>query len=256
MGLLDNTAGIVTGAGGGIGRSIAVVAAREGAQVIVSDIKAKTAYETASLIKDTGGNAIAVQADVTDENAVRKMVEQAISNFGRLHWAVNNAAAGEAGTLLADYDVERWDWTINSTLKSVWLCMKYEILQMINTGGSIVNIGSMTGVTGNPMQSAYAAAKGGVIALSKSAAAEYALQGIRVNVVNPGMIRTPGVEYFLRIAPDIAERAISAHALNRVGEPEEVSEVAIFLCSDRSSFIIGECVAVDGGTQVKATTYP
>ena len=106
------------------------------------------------------------------------------------------------------------------------------------------------------MQSAYAAAKGGVIALSKSAAAEYAPQGIRVNVINPGMIRTPGVEVFLSAAPEMAERAIGAHALNRVGEPEEVAETAIFLCSDRSSFITGECIAVDGGTQVKATTYP
>ncbi len=257
MSLLDGSTGIVTGAGAGIGRSIALAAAREGAQVLVSDIRAKTAEETVSLIKDAGGHAIALQADVTDENAVQKMVEQATSSFGRLNWAVNNAAAGEVGTLLADYDTKTWDWTIDVTLKSVWLCMKYEIPRMIkNNGGSIVNIGSMTGVTGNPMQSAYAAAKGGVIALSKSAAAEYAPQGIRVNVINPGMIRTPGVEYFLAIAPDIAERAISAHALNRVGEPEEVADVAVFLCSDRSSFVTGECVAVDGGTQVKATTYP
>jgi len=256
MGFLDDTAGIVTGSGGGIGRSIAMVAAREGARVLVSDIKMETAEETVSLIKAAGGNAIAFQADVTNEKAVKDMVELATSNFGQIQWAVNNAAAGAAGPLLADYDAKTWDWTINATLKSVWLCMKYEIPQMIYSGGSIVNIGSMAGVNGNPMQSAYAAAKGGVIALSKTAAAEYAPQNIRVNVINPGMIRTPGVEYFLDIAPDMAERAISAHALNRVGEPEEVAEVAAFLCSDRSGFVTGECIAVDGGTQVKASTYP
>jgi len=257
MGLLDETAGIVTGAGSGIGRAIAMVAAREGAHVVVADINASKAEETASLIENTGGKVISVHADVTDEDAVRHIVDQATSNFNKLDWAVNNAAAGKTGPLLADCSNKAWDFTINVTLRSVWLCMKHEIPQMIKDGGgSIVNIGSMAGVKGNPMQSAYAAAKGGVIALSKTAAAEYAPQGIRVNVINPGMIRTPGVEYFLDIAPDIAERAISAHALNRMGEPEEVAEVAAFLCSDRSGFITGECIAVDGGTQVKASTYP
>ena len=257
MDLLDGTAGIVTGAGSGIGRSIAIIAVREGAKVVAVDIKAGAAEETVFLIKDLGGKAIALQADVTEEDAVRTMVEKAASDYGCLNWAVNNAAAGETGPLLVDCTSKAWDFTINVTLTSVWLCMKHEIPQMIkNGGGSIVNIGSMAGLKGNPMQSAYAAAKGGVIALSKTAAAEYASRGIRVNVINPGMIRTPGVEYFLTIASDMAERAISAHALNRAGEPEEVAEVAAFLCSDRASFITGECVAVDGGTQVKASTYP
>jgi len=257
MGLLEESSGIVTGAGSGIGRAIAMVAAREGANVVVADINATTAEETASLIKKSGGTAVAVQTDVTDEDAVHRMVEQASSSFGQLNWAVNNAAVGAMGSLVADYDGNTWDTTIDATLKSVWLCMKYEIPQMIeNGGGNIVNIGSMAGVNGNPMMSAYAAAKGGVIALSKTAAAEYALQNIRVNVVNPAMIRTPGNEHFLAIAPDIAERAISAHALNRMGEPEEVADMAAFLCSDRSGFITGECIAVDGGSQVKASTYP
>ncbi|MBW2144493.1 MAG: glucose 1-dehydrogenase [Deltaproteobacteria bacterium] len=257
MGLLNGTAGIVTGAGAGIGRSIAMVAAREGASVVTADIKVEACEETASMIRESGGKVITLQANVTDDDAVHELVEQAVSSFGQLNWAVNNAAFGGAGPLLADISRNNWDRTINGTLMSVWLCMKHEIPQMIkNGGGNIVNIGSMAGVTGNPMQAAYAAAKGGVIALSKSAAAEYALQGIRVNVVNPGMIRTPGVEVFLSVAPEMAERAIGAHALNRPGEPEEVAETAVFLCSDRSSFITGECIAVDGGTQVKATTFP
>ena len=257
MGLLDNTAGIVTGAGSGIGRAIARIAAREGAQVVVADVNTTTAEKTASGITESGGNAIAVQADVTDESAVSSMVEQAVSNFGQLNWAVNNAAGAEIALMLTDYSREKWNAVIDTTLTSVWLCMKYQVAQMLkNGGGNIVNIGSLVGVTGQAVLSAYAAAKGGVIALSKSAAAEYALQGIRVNVINPGGIRTAGIKGFLELVPEMTDKVLSAHAMNRLGEPEEIAEVAVFLCSDRSSFMTGECVAVDGGTQVKLTVYP
>ncbi len=257
MGLLDNTAGIVTGAGSGIGRSIALIAAREGAQVVVADINATTAEKTASMISESGGKAVTVQADVTDESAVNSMVEQAVSNFGQLNWAVNNAAGAEISLMVTDYTREKWDSVINSTLTSVWLCMNHEITQMLkNGGGNIVNIGSLVGVTGQAVLSAYAAAKGGVVALSKSAAAEYALQGIRVNVINPGGIRTAGIKGFLELVPEMTDKVLSAHALNRLGEPEEIAEVAVFLCSDRASFMTGECVAVDGGAQVKLTVYP
>ncbi len=257
MGLLDNTTGIVTGAGSGIGCSIAQIVAREGAQVVVADINATTAEKTASTINESGGKAIAVQTDVTEESAVHSMVEQAVSNFGQLNWAVNNAAGAEIALMLTDYTREKWDAVINTTLTSVWLCMKYQIAQMLkNDGGSIVNIGSPVGITGQAVLSAYAAAKGGVIALSRSAAAEYALQGIRVNVINPGGIRTAGIKGFLEQVPEMKDKVLSAHAMNRLGEPEEIGEVAAFLCSDRASFMTGECVAVDGGTQVKLTVYP
>jgi NAD(P)-dependent dehydrogenase (short-subunit alcohol dehydrogenase family) len=257
MGLLDNTAGIVTGAGSGIGRAIARTAAREGAQVVVADINTTTAEKTASMINESGGKAIAVQADVTDESAVNSMVEQSVSSFGQLNWAVNNAAGAEIALMLTDYTRDKWASVIDTTLTSVWLCMKYQVAQMLkNGGGNIVNIGSLVGVTGQAVLSAYAAAKGGVIALSKSAAAEYALQGIRVNVINPGGIRTAGIKGFLKLVPEMTDKVLSAHAMNRLGEPEEIAEVAVFLCSDRSSFMTGECVAVDGGTQVKLTVYP
>jgi NAD(P)-dependent dehydrogenase (short-subunit alcohol dehydrogenase family) len=159
--------------------------------------------------------------------------------------------------MMTDYTREKWDSVINSTLTSVWLCMKHEITQMLkNGGGNIVNIGSGVAATGQAVLSAYAAAKGGVVALSKSAAAEYALQGIRVNVINPGGIRTAGIKGFLELVPEMTDKVLSAHALNRLGEPEEIAEVAVFLCSDRASFMTGECVAVDGGAQVKLTVYP
>ncbi len=194
---------------------------------------------------------------MTDENAVRSMVEKAITNFGKLNWAVNNAAGAEISLMVTDYTREKWDSVINSTLTSVWLCMKHEITQMLkNGGGNIVNIGSGVAATGQAVLSAYAAAKGGVVALSKSAAAEYALQGIRVNVINPGGIRTAGIKGFLELVPEMTDKVLSAHALNRLGEPEEIAEVAVFLCSDRASFMTGECVAVDGGAQVKLTVYP
>ena len=187
------------------------------------------------------------------------MVEDCASSLGGLNWAVNNAAGGAEAEprLLTEISEEEWELWMAHSLRSVWLCMKHEIPLMIRSGGgAITNMGSMTGVTGAPNMAAYASAKGGVIALTKTAAAEYAPYGVRVNVVNPGMVRTPANEAFLQWAPDIARRGIAAHALERMAEPEEVAHAALFLCSSRAGFITGEMLAVDGGTQVRSTIYP
>ena len=192
-----------------------------------------------------------------DEAAVEAMVRAAVDHFGRLDWACNNAAGGESLVPLTEMTREVWDSFIEVGLVGVWLCMKHEIPVMQEAGGgAIVNIGSMVGVRGNPLMSAYSAAKGGVIALSKSAAAEFAPDGVRVNVVNPGMIATEGNMRVAKLVPDFIERGVAAHALARMGEPDEIAATVAFLCSDGAGFITGEIVNVDGGVSVKATTYP
>jgi NAD(P)-dependent dehydrogenase (short-subunit alcohol dehydrogenase family) len=257
MRLLEGTVGIVTGAGSGIGRATALQAAREGARLIVAGVNRAGGEETVRSIEKEGGEASFVVADLRREDHVAALVQEALGAYGRLDWACNSASGGESVKLLTDLTEDEWDDFVGISLKGIWLCMKHEIPAMIASGGgTIVNVGSMVGVRGMPGLSAYAAAKGGLIALSKSAAAEFAPRGIRVNVVNAGMIRTPANERFERVSPELAKRAIESHALGRMGEPEEVAEMAVWLLSSRSSFVTGECIAVDGGSQVKATTFP
>jgi len=254
---LRGSAGIVTGAGSGIGRATALAMAAEGARVAIADIDAASGEATASAIAAAGGEAIAIATDVRDEAKVEAMVEAALRAFGRLDWACNNAATGETLAPLTKLSRKDWDGFVEVALVGVWLCMKHEIPAMIERGGgAIVNIGSMVGLNGQPLMSAYAAAKGGVIALSKSAAAEFAPMNVRVNVVNPGMIATPGNEEVAKLLPDFIQRGIDAHALARMGKPEEVAATVAFLCSDGAGFITGQCINVEGGVSVKATTYP
>jgi len=257
MGLLEGTVGIVTGAGTGIGRAVALQAAREGARLLVAGVNRSGGEDTVRKIEKAGGEASFVVADLRREDHAAAMVQEVLASFGRLDWACNSASGGESVKLLTDLTEEEWDDFVGVSLKGIWLCMKHEIPAIIASGGgAIVNVGSMVGVRGMPGLSAYAAAKGGLIALSKTAAAEFAPRGVRVNVVNAGMIRTPANERFQKLSPEIAKRAIESHALGRMGEPEEVAEMAVWLLSARASFVTGECLAVDGGSQVKATTFP
>ena len=257
--LLSSRCGIVTGSAQGIGLAIARLAIQEGASVMLTDINEQAGQEMAQQLCQEGGNAAFFPADVSKPAAMEELVKHTVETFGGLHWAVNNVASGPIdsyGKLMADLDEEEWETWQRYTLKSVWVSMKYEIPELLkHGGGAIANISSMAGVTGTPGLSAYSAAKGGVIALSKVAAAEYAPMGIRVNSVSPGMVLTPGNEKFLSDTEN-AKRALDAHALNRYADPMEIAHIAIFLCSDRASFMTGENVAVDGGSQVKATTYP
>jgi NAD(P)-dependent dehydrogenase (short-subunit alcohol dehydrogenase family) len=257
VGMLEGTVGIVTGAGSGIGRATALFAAREGARLLVAGVNRAGGEDTVRRIEKAGGEASFVVADLRREDHAAAMVQEALGAFGRLDWACNSASVSESVKLLTDLTEAEWDDFVGVSLKGIWLCMKHQIPAMIeNGGGSIVNVGSMVGERGMPGLSAYAAAKGGLIALSKTAAAEFAPRGIRVNVVNAGMIRTPANERFEKLSPEIAKRAIESHALGRMGEPEEVAEMVIWLLSKRASFVTGECIAVDGGSQVKATTFP
>jgi NAD(P)-dependent dehydrogenase (short-subunit alcohol dehydrogenase family) len=252
MTLLQDKVGIVTGAGQGIGRAIARVFAREGASVVVADINEDTGNETVSLIEAAGGCARFQRADVSDEAAVKSLVNCAVTAYGRLDIACNSAALSRGSGPLHNYQREVFDQTLDMCLTSTWLCMKYEVAAMLQQGsGAIVNISSNSSLRGQPFNSAYAAAKGGVNILTKSAAAEYGAQGIRINAVSPGVIRTPGLEKYFAEQPKLAEQLKKAAVMNRIGEPEEIAEAVAFLCSERASFITGQLLSVDGGGAVR-----
>jgi len=253
--LLEGKVSLVTGGGDGIGRATALMFARDGARVAVADIRLVGAQETVVMIEEAGGQAIAIEADVASEEAVRAMVEQTVEAFGSLDCVSNNAALGAGFNPIPDVKEKNWDRCQDVTLKGVWLCLKYEIPAMLASGGgSIVNIASLSGVRGEAHQAPYSAAKGGVIALTRSAAAEYAQQGIRVNAVCPGGIRTGAlIDYFEKV-PGAEENTAAVHAMRRLGEPEEIADAVCYLCSDRASFITGHALNVDGGIMVNPHT--
>jgi len=252
MGLLERKSGLVTGAGQGIGRAIALSWAREGARVVVADFNEETGRATVELIEGAGGDAIFVHGDVSKEASVQAMVESAVQYCGRLDIACNSAALSRGSGPIHEFEREVFDQTLEMCLTNTWLCMKYEIGAMLETGGgAIVNISSNASLRGQPYNTAYAAAKGGVNILTKSAAAEYGAQGIRINAVSPGVIRTPGVEKYFEEQPRIAEGLKKAAVMNRLGEPEEIAEAVTFLASDRASFITGQILSVDGGGAVR-----
>lgn len=252
MGLLDNKVGLVTGSGMGIGRAIAMSYAREGASVVVADFNAEAGNETVALIEKLGGKAIFAQGDVSKEDQVKATIDAAIKTYGRLDIACNSAAVSRGSGPIHQYERDVFDQTLEMCLTNTWLCMKYEIPAMLESGGgAIVNISSNASLKGQAFNTAYAAAKSGVNILTKSSAAEYGNQGIRINGVSPGVIRTPGVEQYFKEQPKIAEGLKHAAVMNRLGEPNEIAEAVTFLSSDRASFITGQILSVDGGGSVK-----
>ena len=249
---LDNKVALVTGAGVGIGRAIACVLAREGARVAVADLNPQTAQETVDLIGAAGGEAIALTADVSDEEQVQAMVANVVAAFGRLDIACNSAAVSRGSGAIHTFEKAVFDQTLELCLTNTFLCMKHEIEQMLaQGGGAIVNISSNASLRGQPYNTAYAAAKSGVNLLTKSSAAEYGHKGIRINAVSPGVVRTPGVEKYFEEQPKIAEGLKQAAVMRRLGEPEEIAEAVAFLASDRASFITGQLLSVDGGAAVR-----
>ena len=253
--LLKDKVALVTGGGSGIGEATAWTFHRDGAAVVVADINADAANAVAEAINADGGRAIGVAVNVAKEEQVAAMVERAVEEFGRLDCVSNNAALSAGFSRLEDFEEKSWQRSQDVTLKGVWLCMKYQIPVMLKQGGgSIVNIASLSGIRGEALQSPYSAAKGGVIALSKTAAAENAQNNIRINVVAPGGIRTAGMEYYLNSVPGAREKTEGVHAMRRLGEPEEIADAVAYLLSDRASFITGHVLNVDGGITINPHT--
>jgi NAD(P)-dependent dehydrogenase (short-subunit alcohol dehydrogenase family) len=245
--MLNNTVAIVTGASSGIGRAVALAYSREGAKVIVSDVHTEGGEHTVALVRKAGGDAFFVAADVSKPADMQALVVQTVGHYGRLDIACNNAGVAGPGVPTADYPLDAWSQVININLSGVFYGMQQQIAAMLKTGGgAIVNLASILGAVGFAGNSAYTAAKHGVVGLTQVAALEYGSKGIRVNAVGPGFIHTPMVS---ALEADAARKAklIEAHALGRLGQPEEVAELVVWLSSPRASFVTGAFYPLDGG---------
>jgi NAD(P)-dependent dehydrogenase (short-subunit alcohol dehydrogenase family) len=240
---------LVTGAGSGIGRATAQLLAKRGLVVALTDIDEATGQHTERLIAEADGEASFVRADASDEAQMEAAVSFTLDTFGALDVAVNNAGFARVGDRIHEVSQKDWDDVMAVVLRGVWLCMRAEIAAMLEQGGgSIVNVASIAGLAGSGNRSgAYSAAKHGVVGLTRTAALEYARDGIRVNAVCPGQIATPRVEARIASDPEMAQRLVGAHPMGRLGRVEEVAEAIAWLCSPASSFVNGHPLAVDGG---------
>ena len=246
MKTLENKTAIVTGGGSGIGRAIAKLYAFEGAKLVISDVDEKGGNETVAQIKAKGGEAFFVKADTSKPDDSKNTVDHAVKTFGGLHIAVNNAGIGGPIKYLGEYPIDGWDKVISINLSGIFYGLRYQIPAMLSSGGgSIVNIASILGRVGTRGSPAYVAAKHGVIGLTEAAALEYADQKIRVNSIGPGYIVTPLLTNSL---DDATMKALAGlHPMGRLGSSEEVAELALWLNSDKASFVTGAYYNVDGG---------
>jgi NAD(P)-dependent dehydrogenase (short-subunit alcohol dehydrogenase family) len=244
--LLEGRVALVTGGGSGIGRAAALALAHAGARVAVADVAHAAAVETVELLETEG---LALACDVGSASDVAATVARVVERFGQLDCAFNNAGieGGPPDVQLHEYAEDIWDRVVEVDLKGVWLCLKYELAVMVPRGsGAIVNTSSISGLTGGG-NTAYVAAKHGVMGLTRKAALEYGPLGIRVNAVCPGPIRTPMLERLFKAVPERETRLAEAAALRRLGRPEDVAAAVVWLLSDAASFVTGHGLVVDGG---------
>ena len=239
---------LVTGAASGIGRAAALAFGRAGASVVVADTSVDGGHATAAMIVEAGGKALFVQSNVTRANEVEALVDKAVSYYGRLDCAVNNAGIAEEHQALAEAEDAQFDRIMGVNVKGVWLCMKYELRQMARQGGGvIVNMASAAGLVGSPTHAIYSASKHAVVGLTKTAAVEYARAGIRINSLCPGAVKTPMLARAFEREPQSEKKLKAAHPIGRFAEPVEIANAALWLCSEQSSFVTGHQLAIDGG---------
>ena len=245
---LHGKVSIVTGGTSGIGREAAVLFAKAGSKVVVAGRREAEGNETIDLVRAAGGEGLFVKTDVSQGAAVHTLVQKTVEKFGRLDIAFNNAGIEGNWVPIAEQSEEDWDRTIDINLKGVWLCLKYEIQQMLKQGGggAIVNMASVAGLMGSAGAATYCASKHGVMGLTKAAALENARSGIRINVVCPAVIETPMGDRLFG-APEFKKYALNLHPIGRFGTPLEVAEAVVWMCSDRASFMTGQSLVLDGG---------
>jgi len=249
-GILQGKSLIVTGAGGGIGRATSIVLATAGASVVVTDIAEEAGKATVEAVRAAGGKATFVKADLSRESDVQSLVQQAVSTYGKLDGAFNNAGLEQCAVPLHQLSTEQWERAIKVDLTSVFWCVKYQVIAMLNSGGgSIVNTASSLGQVAIKSAAEYISAKHGVIGLTRAAAADYGALGIRVNAVLPGIILTPMIS---RLSEDVNfkamfDKAKERHPIGRFGQPAEIGEAVKWLLSNDASFMNGAAMAVDGG---------
>lgn len=252
MKILENKVALITGGGSGIGKATAILFAKEGALVFVANRNKKNGEETVNLINKSGGKAFFIKTDISKKIDVENLINKIVNKFERLDCAFNCAGIDGKKASVIDCEEEDWDEVININLKGTFLLMKYEIKQMLKQGyGSIVNMSSICGTIVRPNRCAYNSSRFGVNGLTKTAALEYGSKGIKINAVAPASIRT---DIFYRSTDnDIKKQKIyaSAHPIGRIGEPEEVAEAVLWLCSDKSSFILGHVLMIDGGFTIQ-----
>lgn len=248
----ESKVAVVTGAASGIGRAAALGFAREGAAVGLVDIDGAGIEAVARSIREEGGRAEPVVADVSDASAVSAMVDRVVGRFGGLHYAFNNAGIVGAGAPIADMAVETWERGIGVMLTGVFLCLKYEIPAIQAAGGgAIVNTSSGAGIIGFPGMANYVASKHGVIGLTKTAALEYVNAGIRINCICPGTARSRMVEGWMQGGPAAEAEVAGLHPIGRIADPDEIARAALWLCSDEASFVVGHAMVVDGGYTIQ-----
>lgn len=238
----------VTGAGTGIGRTTALAFGKSNAQVAVVDVNDDGGLQTANMIQETGGKAHFIKCDVSHSPEIKAAIEETVMRFGSLDFAFNNAGVEGEQSSTADCSEENWERVININLKGVWLCMKYQLAQMIKQGnGSIINCSSIAGLVGFCGIPAYVASKHGVIGLTKAAALEYVKSNIRVNAICPGIIQTSMTDRFISGAAQVRKKLEDGVPIGRMGQPDEIAAAALWLSSDSSSYVTGHSMIVDGG---------
>ena len=239
---------LITGGASGIARATCVAFARQGAKVAIADVNGGGGEETLGMVLEAGGEGFFASCDVSEAAQVEELVSRTVKKYGRLDCAANIAAVEGLPGPLAETTEAEFDKVIRIDLRGVWLCMKYEILQMLKQGGgSIVNLSSAAGLVASVRSPAYGAAKHGVIGLTKSAAIQYAKNAIRVNAVCPGGIDTPMMARITGATPQLGARMVRAHPIGRMGQPDEIAATVLWLCSDAASFVTGVALPVDGG---------